>query len=417
VKIEVKEGSGLKREISVEIPADTVQSEMDTKLGEIRTKVELKGFRKGKAPMNIIRSQYGDQVKAEVVDELFRQSMGKAVDSNNLKIASRPTVTALDFSDDGAMVYKAEIEVFPEVENVVFEGLELKQAEMTVQDKEVDGIVEQYRKQFSDLRVLERPAETTDLVIVDLKKVADPNKVLAAEDFDDSQIDLSNPVTVKEFREQIPGMKAGDEKDIEVVYDDDYPDATFAGAHVTYKCIVKTVNERLLPEVDDPFAKRTGLAETALELKLKIRERLQQEKETQQKRLQRREIVNLLCDKNDVTIPDGPVNEYLDNLVKDFKEKGEEFEEKDLRDKYRPIGIRSMQWDLLWRTLVDQESIEVLPEDTENWIKGFAAYNGVTVEQAKASLQQAGKTRELRESILEEKVISFLMDKATIVPV
>ena len=416
MKIEIKIGEGLTRELSVEIPAQTVNSKLDEKLTELRRSVSLKGFRRGKAPLNMVRSRYGDQAKADVIDELFRQSLSTAIDENKLKIASRPTVTALDMADDGTLTYRADLEVFPEVEKVDFDGLELRAVELKVEDQEVDDVVEHYRKQFSELRPLDRAAGESDVIVVDLLKVADPRNALAADDLADSEIDLANPVTIKEFREQLPGMKAGDEKEIEVVYDDDYGDPTFAGAHITYDCKVKSVNERLLPDLDDAFAKRTGLAETALELKLKIRKGILKEKESSQRRRHRREIVDLLCKRNDLPIPEGPVGEYLDNLVKDFRERGEEFDEKELRDRYRPVGVRSMRWDILWRTLAEQERIEVLSEDTENWIKSFAAYNGVSVDQAKEDLQKAGRIRELRESILEEKVLSFLIGKASIIP-
>jgi trigger factor len=211
-------------------------------------------------------------------------------------------------------------------------------------------------------------------------------------------------------------MKAGDERDIEVVYEDDYSDPAFAGAHITYKCTLKSVNERLLPEIDDAFAKRSGLGETALEFRLKVRERLLKEKEVAQRRIHRRELVDLICNKNEVPIPDGPINEYLDTLIEDFKKQGEPFDEAKIREQYRPVGQRSMLWDLLWRRLVEQEKIEVLAEDTENWIKGFAAYHNVTVDEARESLRKAGKMRELRDSILEDKAVNFLLGKTAMVP-
>ena len=415
VKVNVENGDGLTRKLSVEVPPEKFHSEMDKKLDELRQTVTLKGFRKGKAPLDMIRSQYSDQVKADVVDELFRQSLSTAIDDHKLRIAGRPTVTALDLADDGTLSYQAELEVFPEIARVEFDGLALQAEELTVADHEVDEVVQHYRKQFSQLRPLDRPAQDGDVVVVDLIKTADPKNVLPADSFPDSQIDLANAATIKEFKENLPGMKAGDEKQIEVVYEDDYSDPVFAGAHITYTCKVKSVNERILPEVSDAFAKQTGLGETALEFRLKIRERLLAEKQAVQRRMHRREVVDLVCRRNDVPIPESPIKEYLDNLVKDFREQGESFDEKELRERYHPVGVKSMRWDLLWRKLAEQEKIEVLPDDTENWIKGFAAYHNVTVDQARESLRKAGKMRELRDSILEEKAISFLLGKVSIV--
>lgn len=416
MKIEIKEVGELARELDVVIPGETVEAEMDKRLAEVGKDVSIKGFRKGKVPADVIRSKFAEEVKADVVDLLFKQSMSKAIDDNKLKLAGQPKVTALDFAEDGSMIYKAELEIFPEIGTVDFDGLKLQGAKLEVEDKEVDEVLGQYRKDFSELKKLDRAAKATDVVIADMTKKSDSKNSIKEDSFPNSQIDLANPVTIKEFRDQLPGVKAGDEKDIEVVYDDDYADPNFAGARITYNCKVISVNERILPEVDDALAKRIGLGETALEMKLQLRERMLQRKESDQRQIHRRELIDLVCGKNEVPIPEGLVTDYLDNVVEDARKKGEEFDEKEFRERYRPIGIKSMRWDLLWHTLIDQEKIEVLPEDTENWIKGFAAYHGVTPEQAKESMQKAGKNRELIESILEEKVLNYLMDKATIVP-
>ncbi len=417
MKIDVTNGEGLKRLIKVTVPGDVMKAEIDKRLKEVGKDAQIDGFRKGKVPMSRLQDQFGDKVKMDAVDEVFRQSMGKAVDDHKLRMASRPTVTALDLADDLTMTYEAELEIFPEVDKVVFNGLSLPNADMEVEDSEIDQIIEQIRQQFSELRSLDRAAKDDDILVVDLVKVSDPKKALEEDEFPDSTIDLSSAATIPEFKEHLVGMQADDKKEIEVNYDKDYADTAFAGAQITYNCTVKSVNERLLPEINDSLAKRAGMGETALELRIEIRKRLEQQKDAEQKKAQRRLIVDLLCAKNDLTIPDGPVGEYLDNLVKDFKERGEEFDEESVRKQYRPIGIKSMQWDILWRALAEQEKIEVLPADTENWIKGFAEYHKITQEQATESLRQGGKIQELRDSIHEEKVLDFLTEKAELVPV
>lgn len=417
MKVEVTNGEGLKRHLKVTVPGEIMTAEIDKQLAEIGKEAQVDGFRKGKVPMNRLRDQFGDKVKMDAVDEMFRQSMGKAVDENKLRIASRPTVTALDLADDNTLTYEADLEIFPEVDKVVFDDLNVPTADMGVEDKEVDDVIGQIRRQFAELRSLDRPAKEDDILVVDLVKVADSANALKEDEFPDSTIDLASAATIPEFKQHLPGMKTDDKKDIEVTYDKDYSDAAFAGATITYTCTVKSVNERLLPEIDDSLAKRAGMGETVLELRIEIRKRLEQQKNAEQKKAQRRLIVDLVCTKNDLAIPEGPVSDYLDNLIKDFKERGEEFDEESIRKQYRPIGIKSMQWDILWRALADQEKIEVLPQDTENWIKGFAAYHKITPEQATESLRQGGKIQELRDSMHEEKVLDFLTEKATLVPI
>ncbi len=418
MKVEVKQGEGLVRELSVEVPAETVNTEMDKLFAEARKEADLKGFRKGKAPMNMIRQIYGDKVKADVADQLLQNSLQEAVRENQLKIASKPTITALDFNEEGAFAYTAEIEVLPEIEKVVYEGLELKTEKIEVTDTEIDEVLEHYRRQQSHLKPVDRAAKDTDVVVVDLQKIKDPNMVMDQSEFTNSEIDLGNKLTVKDFRDQLPGVKLGDEKEITVKYEKDYSEQHIAGATITYKCKVKGVNERIMPEADDEFAKRTGQAETLLELRLKIREDFTRQKEDVQRRMHRRDIVEQMCQKNDVAVPQGLVEEYLDSVVNDVKNQpdNEKVDEKEIRERYRPVGINSIRWELLWHTLAQQESIEVLPADTEKWINGFAASNNITAEQAKETLNKSGKVGQLRDSMLEEKVVGFLQEKASEVP-
>ena len=244
----------------------------------------------------------------------------------------------------------------------------------------------------------------------------DSKNALAATTFPGSEIDLSYGMTVKEFKKELPGMKVGDVKEITVNYDEKYPDPGFAGSEIRYRCAVTEVKERIVSEFDDAFAKSTGKAETALELKMKIREDIRKDKDEGLKRIQKRQVIQQAVEKNEIPIPNGLLEEYLDSVVEDLKKQAPEMDEKEIREQYRPVGLNSMRWDVLWHKLADQEKIEVLPLDTELWLKGFAEANNMNMEQAQDTLRRSGKTNTLRESLLEGKVLAFLIDKAKKVP-
>jgi trigger factor len=412
LKIDVKQGDGLFRELSVEIPAERVVSETEKKFVEVQQKATIKGFRKGKAPMNMIKSLYSAEVKADVADEIIKDTLKAALTEKELKIASTPTLTDVKFTDDGGLAYTAKVEVFPELSKVAYDNLHVFAAEITVEDSEVNEVVEYLRKRHSELRPVDREARDGDVAFVDLKKLSDPKQVLNQDLFADSEVDLANAMTVKEFRESIPGMKIGDEKEIEVSYSADFSDERFAGATIKYLCTVKSVKERILPEVDDSFARQTGQAETALELKLRIRDSLKHQKEDTQAKVQKKEIVRQIGEQNPIPIPEGMIQEYLDWVIEDFKKNYAGIDEAQVRQNYRQVGIDSMRWDMLFHKLAEQEGLEISPADTENWISAFATRNSMTPEQANEALRQSGKINNLRESLLEEKVLDFLLGRA-----
>jgi trigger factor len=405
VKVELKETDKLKRELNVAVDSGEVKSAMEQKFNELRRTVHLKGFRKGKAPLDMIRNLYGDQVKVDVADDLIKSTYPRAIQEKTLKVATPPTITSIDFTDEGGFAYTASVEVFPEIDRVDFEGLEAETIDTTPTDQEVEEISKQYIRRFSEQRSVERPVQDKDIVIVDLEKLFDSKGALPGSKFPGSEIDLSYAMTVKEFKDQLPGMNIGDSKEITVKYDEDYPDPKFADAEIRYRATVKEVKERLTSEFDDAFAKMTGKAETALELKMKIREDVKKEKDENLKRIQKRQVIRQLVKKNDVPIPDGLIEEYLDSVVDDLKKQAPEMSEEEVRMKYRPVGLNSMQWDMLWRKLADQEKIE-----------DFAEANNLTMEQAQDTLRRSGKTGTLRESLLEGKVLDFLIDRAKKVP-
>lgn len=414
MKVEVKEVEQLIRELSIEVPADTVNSKMEEKFRDVSRDVALKGFRKGKAPLHIIKSLYKDKVRREVAEEMVRTTYLDAIRDKTLKVASHPELTELDFLDDGTIRYTAKVEVFPEIDRVNYDNLELISHKIEVDDEEVDEVVDAFRMRHSDLRTVDRPAADGDIVIVDLDKIFDPGMVLKTDSFPDAQVDLSNKATVKELREQLPGLKAGDEKEIDVKYDDDYPDKTFAGAHVRYMCRVKAVKERVWPELNDAFARQTGQAETALELRMKIRDRLKAQKADDLNRAHRGQIINQMCEKNDVPIPRSLIEDYLDSVVEDFKKHDTDMDEADIRRSYEQIGVNTIRWNMLMYRLAEQEKIEVLPSDTENLVNRFAENYGMTIAQAKEALQGSTRTSDMRESLLEDKVIDFLAGRAKI---
>lgn len=412
MKVELNQKDGLVRELKVEVPAERVNTEINQKLTDFRKKADIKGFRKGKVPMSMIKSLYGEEARAMVADELIKSTIGTAAREKDLRVAATPKLTYLDFNEAGDLLYTAEVEVFPEMAEVTYEGLEVPEARVDVTDSDVDEIAEFYRERFSETRPVTRDVKDGDIVVVDLLKKEDPRGIMEQEKFEGVEIDLSKPQTIAEFKQQLPGMKAGDEKDIRVEYAEDYPDEKFAGANITYHAVVKEVKEKIKPPFDDSLARRSGQAETALELKLKIRKELEQEKLQQEKNKQRGELIHQVSEKNKLPIPEGLVEEYLDSMVEDYKKQFPDADPKEMRGQYRENAETSIRWNLLFHRLAEQEKLEVSQSDVEEWTKGFAESNNVSPEQAREVLARSGRADSIKESILEQKVLDFLSDRA-----
>jgi len=414
VKAEIKQVEELVRELQVEVPAEMVSAKMEEKLKDVRRTAALKGFRKGKVPMNMIRSVYGDQVKLDVAEELIKSTYPQIVRENTLRVASYPQVTGLNYEDDGRFTYTATVEIFPEIEKVDYSGLSLVGEEIEVKDEEVDEVVEVLRKRHSEVREVDRAATEEDTVVLDIEVLSDPKKALDTDRFEGSEVDLSNKLTVREFKENLPGLKTGESKEIEVTYAEDYPDEVFAGSQIKYRATIKAVKERLYPVLNDQFAKTTGQGETLLELRMKIRDQLTRQKKEDRNRGFKSQVIQQVCEKNEVPIPKAMVAEYLDNVVQNFKNQNAQVDESEIRKNYEQLGMNNIRWNMLMHQLAKQEKIEVLQSDTENLINRIAENYRMTPEQAKETIQKSGNIADLKESILEDKVIDFLVGRASI---
>jgi trigger factor len=408
LKSEIKSSDGLIREIEVEIPAEKVDAAFAELYQKYRKEVKIKGFRPGKVPLSLVRSRFGEAIKSEVLQDLIGESYPEVIREHKLKVASPPDIPEYDLKEGSPLVYTAKFEVMPEIEKVDYENLQLPDEKPDVRDAEVDTVVEHLRRKAAEIRAVDRPATVEDVLQVDLFKIDDPDKVLDADKFEDIELDLSSQVTVSQFKETLKGIKAGEEREVKVDYPQDFSNERLAGKSITYRCKVREVKERVLPPENDAFAKSQGKVETMLELRLKIREDLKLQKEIDQKQWEKQEIIRQIVQKNQIPIPESMIDKYIDSVINDMKEKKQPFDEKEVREQYRPVAADAIRRNWLIGRLAELENIEVLPSDTEAWIKEFADRYQMEPDKAKEVLSKAGKFDEIRDSILEEKVVDFL---------
>jgi trigger factor len=412
----IKRSEGLVREIEVEIPAETVDAAFAEYYHKYRKDANIPGFRPGKAPLAIIKSKYDKEIQEDVLEQLIRGSYTQAIRDNNIDLAAPPTFPSFELKEGAPLKYIIRLEVMPRIESVNYEGLKLPIDNIQAHDSEVDAVVEDLRQKAADIRTVNRPALATDIVKMDIKKLEDPDKILLQDEFPGAEIDLSSPITVKEFREEMVNSKPGDEKDIVINYPADYAVRRFAGKMVKHHCRILEIKEKILPEVNDDFARRVGNLATVDELRLKIREDIKRQKQIEHEKWKKNEIRHQVIDKNQIEVPEGMIENYLDNFMEDFKKHYRDFDKEKIRTYYRPLAIEAIRWHLLSARLAELEKIEVLPEDTEKWIEEFAERYRMEIDKAKAALSESGRIEEIKDSILEDKIFDFLISKATYVP-
>lgn len=412
MNIEVVAKEGLRRELTIVVPVEIVDAAFGKIYKELQKKAEIKGFRPGKAPVNIIRSRFKGEATAEVIDELVQKYYAEAIREKNLEPAGNPILSKVDVDEGKPLNFTIGIEVLPTIDTIQYDNLTLPEVKIEVPDTEVDHLIDHLRKATAELRSVERPATVSDILICDIEAIGGETAVLGGQALPNQEIDLSHEHTLPEFKAGLVGARREETKEIIVKYSDDYSDQQFAGKSVTYKMAVKEIKERILPALDDFFAKQSGMGETLLELRLNVRKRLEEDQRADHLREDKRKIIDQVVGKNQIDVPEVMVESYLKGVIEDLKKHEEQIEEPVIRERYRPLGQNTIRWYLLYHRLAELEKIEVTSEDTENWVKRFAESYKMEIPRAKEVIARSGRGGEIRDGLLEGKVLDLLLAKA-----
>ncbi len=408
--VTLQEGKGWKRTFEIEIPKETVDSEFESTYKKYQALAKIPGFRKGKAPMHMVKLRYQDKIKSEVLENLVPQAYEDAVKEAKLSPICLPVIKDLQFEEGAPLKFKAEFEVQPEVEAKDYLGLELVRRLKEISEKDVETSLDYLREDFAELHPVEREARLQDSLIVDIAKKQDGKE----DKVENQQIFLDPHNMIKDFQQALVGAKADEMKEFEVDYKPDFHNKKLAGKKVQYRINVKEVKEKVLPQADDDFAKTVGEYKNLSELKNKLKEGLIQRDRKDADTELKTDLINQVIRNNPFEVPDTLLNYYLDSVIEDLKKRYQKVDEKKVREEYRDVALAQIRWDFLFHRIAEKENIQVTKEEMENWCEQNAKAMRVTVEKAIKSLENPSFSKRIKEDLLERKTIDFLLQHAKI---
>jgi trigger factor len=416
VTFQLTEGEKCKRTLKIEVPQDVVKSKFDEIYQKLKTEAVIPGFRKGKAPMSAIKSRFGKTASKDVLEDLLDSSYSEAVTEAGLDPVSYPRIVEVDFAEDKPLIYTAELEVKPVIILEKYTGLTLKKPDAQVKDGEVKNLMEYMRRKNSALESVERPAAENDFVVADLEVLSDSLSGIGEKEFKDVQLELTSGPVAEQFLKQLGGITVDDQREVEVVYPSDHFDKRFAGSTVKFLVRVKAIKQLNLVPINEEFFKQFGEGITnEEELKAVLRTDIEHRKSKQSTDELREEVIKEVIDKNRFDLPESLVERFLNNVVEDYRERSKgAVDEEELRNYYRPIGIRQIRWDILMREIAEKENIKVEQTDMDAWLQRFADNYKMTLEEARKTVTDNRRIADVKETILEHKVIEFITSNSTV---
>ena len=409
-------------QLVIEIGGEEFEAAVQKAYLKQRNKINVPGFRKGKAPRKIIEGMFGSGVFYEdAINELYPKAYADAVEQEKLDVVSWPNVEVLEAGKDG-LTFKATVTVRPEVKLGEYKGLTAEKEEVKITDEDIDNELKPYINRASRMVTVEREAQNGDTVVIDFEGFKDgvPFDGGKAEGH---SLELGSGAFIPGFEDQLVGTKAGDEKDVNVTFPEEYHAEDLAGAPVVFKVKVHEVKEKQLPTVDDEFAKDVSEFDTLEAFKKDLADKLTERREAQAKRAFEAAIMEQVMDNMEVEIPDAMVAYETDQMVEDMARRiqaqGIPFEQymamtgmtiDIVRSQAAAAAMERVRRDLALGAVVAAENIEISDEDLEAEYKRLADEYHMELDQVKA----AAPAEDVKKGLAIQKAEQVIYDSAKV---
>jgi trigger factor len=421
------------RELQVEIPADVVSREIETIVRKLQRVARLPGFRRGKVPATVIRSRFPEDIKSEVVEALVPRYFRQEAEKQGLVPVSSPRVSDLHIEEGEPLRFKAAFEVLPDIQLSGYQDLQVEKADTGVSEQEVEDSLNHLREQHATFTAVEeRPLANGDFAQASLqgipKNSAGGPEVAPTPDapkpvsVDDVMIEIGGTNTVREFSDNLRGATPGETRNFEVSYPEDFSDQRLAGKAFSYTVSIKSIKQKQLPELNDDFAKEIGTFTGLDDLKQKIREGLEHEKQHAAEREGKEKLVEELVKRHDFEVPESLVDRQIDlRLERGLRAlaaqgmRPEDMKKMDfnrLRAGQREAAMREVKASLLLDKIADAEHIEVSDEEIEQEVQALASQSKQSAEAVRARLTREGALDRIRNRLRNDKALDFLYRKS-----
>jgi trigger factor len=411
-----------RRELELEIPADDVTKAMDRVTKEFAKLANVPGFRKGKAPLTLIRKRFADDIKGEVLQSLVPETLEKAVNEAKLQPVSQPSVEKLDFHEGQPVKFTAVFEVLPTFELGDYKDLTLEMPPMEVTDADVERALEEARERASTFTPVEGRA-VADGDYAQLKLVGTPTDGSEPLQAESVLCHIGAEETMAPFNENLRGANAGDHKTFDVDYPADYPDPKLAGKTYHYDVDVLGVKTKTLPELNDEFAKDVSDATTLDELKAKIRENQEHQLQHQVKDMKREKVLAELVKLHEFPVPQVLVEHQMDvrlqRMVRQLAQQGVDpravnVDWVSLRKRQEERSKDDVKAELIVDRIATAENIEVTDEEVQAELEHMASHSGESAEAIRASLTKEGTLDRMKSKLRSDKTLDWLAQNSQV---
>jgi trigger factor len=415
MQVNLEESGALERKMTVTLPAEEFDSEVDKQLKRLSRTVKVPGFRPGKVPMKIVKSRYQADVMQDVIGDLINSTYPQALQQESLRPAGAPNIQTSTREEGKDFEYTAVFEIYPDLTGIKIDSLTVERPVCEISDEDVDNTLESLRKQRVNWTAVDREAKTGDRVTMTFKGSVD-GEVFEGGEGKDMPIVLGSKSLIEGFEEKLEGIKAGEDREIDVRFPDDYHNEKMAGKDAHFAVTATEVAEEELPEVDEKLAESFGVAEGGIaKFREEIRENLSREAEDRLATMVRDAAFQALLDSNNIELPKALVTQELNVLLQAAeKEQPGMADNEGARELYSKLAERRVALGLALGEVTGREKMMPDKDKVEERLVKLAE----SYEEPDTFIQwyksDQNRLAEIEAQVLEFMVVDKLLESADI---
>ncbi|HEY8160497.1 MAG TPA: trigger factor [Methylobacter sp.] len=417
MQVSVEKTSELSRKMTVSVPEEVVQEKMAARLKSLARSVKIDGFRPGKVPQHVVEKMYGDRVRGEITGDLIQSTYFEALQDQDLRPAGHPHIHPADEAE--GFKYTAEFEVYPEISLEGVEQIEVSRPVATVQDADVNDMIEKLRAQKKTWAIAERESREHDRVTISFSGASE------GENFTDGkvenyQVEIGAKQMIPGFEENLIGLKAGDNKTFEVSFPEEYGSEKLAGKAAVFEVEVVTVGEPVLPEIDEAFIKAYGVEDGSVDsFRADIKNNMERELEQALRGKLKNAVMDALYEKIQITVPNTLVDQEIENMMKPYIEtaKRQKMKLEDLklpRDAFEEQAKRRVALGLILGEIIHKNEIKIDSNKVRSTIEDMAKSYERPEDVVNWYYADESRLNDVQQMVLEDQTIEWLVARAKV---
>ena len=422
MQVSIETTSGLERRLTVGVPAERVESEVNSRLQKAAKNIRLDGFRPGKVPMKVIKQRFGAGVRQEVLGEVMSQSFYEAVNQENLRPAGQPSIEPKNMDEGGDIEFVATFEVFPDIELADMAGIEITRPKAEVTDADVDNMIEVFRSQQGKWQEADRAAVSGDQVVIDFVGTRDGEE-FAGGSAEGSELVLGSGRMIPGFEDGIVGMNKGDEKTLSLSFPEDYHAEDLRGAAVEFKITLHSISERVPAELDDELFKTYGVEEGGEDVfRSEISQNMERELRTAVRNQVKQQVLDSVIERHEnqevpQALIDGEIGTMRQQMFQQFGGAGAE--NMDLEsllpaEMFQEQAERRVKLALLLGEMVKTNELKADPEKVREAVEEIASTYQEPEQVVNWYYSNQEQLSGVENMVMEDAIVELLLDSANI---